>query len=129
MYEITRDGHLELTALREQAIRPLMSGPDPLGVALTFAADGMDREELRRMLRARREKLAIGGAEIAADLKGLQDKGFIDVLAAAIMRRVVLTSRPRSAGTTSSTPRWRANPAKPMKRHPRVVGTGALPGF
>lgn len=91
VYEITRDGCLELTALREQAIRPLMSGPDPLGVALTFAADGMDREELRRMLRARREKLAISGAEIAADLKRLQDKGFIDVLAAAIMRRVVLT--------------------------------------
>ena len=43
------------------------------------------------MLRARREKLAIGGAEIAADLKRLQDKGYIDVLAAAIMRRVVLT--------------------------------------
>ena len=35
--------------------------------------------------------LAIGGAEIAADRKRLQDKGFIDVLAAAIMRRVVLT--------------------------------------
>ena len=50
VYEITRDGCLELTALREQAIRPLMSGPDPLGVALAFAADGMDREELRRML-------------------------------------------------------------------------------
>ena len=91
VYEITGDGQLELTALREQAIRPLQSGPDPLGVALTFAADGMDREELRRMLKARREKLAIGGAEIAADLKRLQDKGYIDVLAAAIMRRVVLT--------------------------------------
>jgi hypothetical protein len=50
----------------------------------------MDREELRQMLRARREKLAIGGAEIATDLQWLRAKGALDVLAAAIMRRVVL---------------------------------------
>jgi DNA-binding PadR family transcriptional regulator len=90
VYQITADGRLELTALREQAIRPLPSGPDPLGVALTFAADDMDRQELRQMLRARREKLAIGGAEVAADLKRLQAKGVLDVFAAAIMRRVAL---------------------------------------
>ena len=91
VYEITGDGQLELTALREQAIRPLQPGPDPLGVALTFAADGMDRQELRQMLRARRERLVIGGAEVAADLERLQAKGLIDMLQAAIMRRVVLT--------------------------------------
>ena len=90
VYQITPDGQLELTTLRERAIRPLPSGPDPLGVALTFAADGMDRQELRQMLRARREKLAIGGAEVAADLGRLRAKGVLDVLAAAIMRRVVL---------------------------------------
>jgi DNA-binding PadR family transcriptional regulator len=91
VYQVTPDGQLELTTLREQAIRPLPSGPDPLGVALTFAGDGMDREELRQMLRARREKLAIAGAEVATDLERLRAKGVLDVLAAAIMRRVVLT--------------------------------------
>ena len=60
VYAITAEGQLELTTLREQAIRPLGSGPDPLGVALLFAADGMDPEELRRTLRARRDMLAIG---------------------------------------------------------------------
>lgn len=91
VYQITDEGRVELTVLREQAIRPLRAGPDPLGVALTFAADGMDRAALRRMLRVRREMLAIGGAEIAAELERLRAKGYIDVLAAAIMRRYVLT--------------------------------------
>ena len=92
VYEITGDGRFELTALREQAIRPLPSGPDPLGVALTFATEGMDREELRQILRARREKLAIRGTEVAGDLQRLRAKGVLDVFAAAIMRRYVLST-------------------------------------
>ena len=90
VYAITAEGQLELTTLREQAIRPLGSGPDPLGVALLFAADGMDPEELRRTLRARREMLAIGAREIAADRKQLMAKGFLDMLAASVMRRAIL---------------------------------------
>jgi DNA-binding PadR family transcriptional regulator len=90
VYAITAEGHLELTTLREQAIRPLGSGPDPLGVALLFAADGMDPEELRRTLRARREMLAIGVREIAADREQLMAKGFLDMLAASVMRRAIL---------------------------------------
>jgi DNA-binding PadR family transcriptional regulator len=90
VYAITAEGQLELTTLREQAIRPLGSGPDPLGVALLFAADGMDPEELRRTLRARREMLAIGVREITADREQLLAKGFLDVLAAAVMRRAIL---------------------------------------
>src|SRR6201996_2993392 len=67
VYAITDEGRLELTALREQAIKPpLAPGPDPLGVALLFAADGLERGELRRTLRARREMLAIWAAEVAA---------------------------------------------------------------
>jgi DNA-binding PadR family transcriptional regulator len=91
IYEITADGQLELTTLREQAIRPLTSGPDPLGVALGFAAAGMDRAELRQTLRARREKLAIAKTEVAADLDRLRAKGYLDVLGAAIMRRGLLS--------------------------------------
>jgi DNA-binding PadR family transcriptional regulator len=92
VYAITAEGQLELTTLREQAIRPLGSGPDPLGVALLFAADGMEPEELRRTLRARREMLAIAVAQVAADRKQLIAKGFIDVLAAAVMQRAIMTT-------------------------------------
>jgi DNA-binding PadR family transcriptional regulator len=92
VYAITAEGQLELTTLREQAIRPLGSGPDPLGVALLFAADGMEPEELRRTLRARREMLAIAVAQVAADREQLIAKGFIDVLAAAVMRRAIMTT-------------------------------------
>jgi DNA-binding PadR family transcriptional regulator len=88
VYAITDEGQLELTALREQAIKPpLSSGPDPLGVALLFAADGVDREHLRRTLRARRDMLAIWVAEVAAEREGLIAKGYLDVLAAAVMGR------------------------------------------
>jgi DNA-binding PadR family transcriptional regulator len=90
VYAITGEGQLELTTLREQAIKPLVSGPDPVGVALLFAADGMERGELRRMLRARREMLAIGVAEVKADRDRLIADGFLDVLAAAVMQRGVM---------------------------------------
>lgn len=88
VYAITDEGQLELTALREQAIKPpLTSGPDPLGVALLFAADGVDRDHLRRTLRARRDMLAIWATEVAAEREGLIAKGYLDVLAAAVMGR------------------------------------------
>ena len=92
VYAITAEGQLELTTLREQAIRPLGSGPDPLGVALLFAADGMDAEELRRTLRARREMLAIAVGQVTADREQLIAKGFLDMLAAAVMRRAILSA-------------------------------------
>jgi DNA-binding PadR family transcriptional regulator len=90
VYEITAEGRLELITLREQAIRQLTFGPDPLGVAVHFATHGMDREELRQMLRARRERLAITGAEVAADMERLIAKGVHNALTAATMRRAVL---------------------------------------
>ena len=92
VYAITAEGQLELTTLREQAIRPLGFGPDPLGVALLFAADGMDPEELRRNLRARREMLAIAVGQIMADREQLMAKGFLDTLSAAVMRRGIMTT-------------------------------------
>jgi DNA-binding PadR family transcriptional regulator len=91
VYAITDEGRLELAALREQAIKPsLASGPDPLGVALLFAADGVDRAELRRTLRARRDMLAIWVAEVKAEREELIAKGYLDELAAAVMRRGIL---------------------------------------
>jgi DNA-binding PadR family transcriptional regulator len=91
VYAITDEGRLELVALREQAIKPsLASGPDPLGVALLFAADGVDRAELRRTLRARRDMLAVWVAEVSAEREELIAKGYLDELAAAVMRRGIL---------------------------------------
>jgi len=87
VYAITSEGQLELTTLREQAIKPLLTGPDPLGVAILFALDGVDREELRRTLRARRDRLAIALGEMTAEREQLIARGHIDLLAAASMRR------------------------------------------
>jgi DNA-binding PadR family transcriptional regulator len=90
VYAITDEGRLELGTLREQAIRPLRPGPDQLGVALLFTGGDMEPGELRRNLRARRDMLAIAAREIAADREQLLAKGFIDRLAAAVMRRSVM---------------------------------------
>lgn len=90
VYEITPEGHLELVTLREQAVRPVHLGSDPLGVALTFAAGATDREEMRAMLRTRRDMVAVTAARIADDLARLLARGYLEPLAAAIMRRGVM---------------------------------------
>jgi DNA-binding PadR family transcriptional regulator len=90
VYEITRDGRIELQSLREQAIKPIGFGPDALGVALTFGAEEMDPAELRDTLRARRSRLEISAVELAAELDRLTAKGYLGTFQAAIMRRGVL---------------------------------------
>jgi DNA-binding PadR family transcriptional regulator len=88
VYQITAEGHLELITLREQAIGPAgLVGPDPVGVALSFASFGVDREELRATLQVRRNRLAISAEEIAASRERLVAKGYIGALQAGIMRR------------------------------------------
>ena len=90
VYEITGEGQMELQSLREQAIKPTGFGPDALGVALTFAAEGMDPAELRDTLRARRNRLEITAVELAAELDRLTARGYLGVFQAAIMRRGVM---------------------------------------
>lgn len=90
VYAITDEGMLELVTLREQAIKPPGFGADALGVALTFAADSMDRDELRDILRARRSRLAIAAGELSAEVERGGAKGYLDPLQAAIMRRGVM---------------------------------------
>src|SRR5258708_31638708 len=82
VYAITDEGQLELTTLREQAIKPLFSSHDPLGVALLFASHGMEREDLRRILRARRGKPAIWIPEVTAERQQLIRKGHIGAVSA-----------------------------------------------
>ena len=90
VYEITGEGRIELQSLREQAIKPTGFAPDALGVALTFAAEGMDLSELRDTLRVRRNRLEISAVELAAELERLTARGYLGVFQAAIMRRGVL---------------------------------------
>jgi len=90
VYAITAEGELELHTLREQAIKPLEFGPNPLGVALMFAAGGMDPVVLRRTMRARRDMLAIKLGEITAEHERLLVQGHIDMMAAANIRRAIM---------------------------------------
>jgi len=88
VYQITAEGCLELTTLREQAIKLAgFFGPDPLGVALSFGVNGTPPGELRAMLRARRGRVAVSAEEIATERERLEAKGYISGLQAEIMRR------------------------------------------
>jgi DNA-binding PadR family transcriptional regulator len=88
VYQITAEGHLELLNLREQAIGPAaLFGPDPIGVALSFASFGIDREELRATLHLRRDRLALRAQEVAAERERLIGKGYVGILQAGVMRR------------------------------------------
>jgi DNA-binding PadR family transcriptional regulator len=90
VYQITDEGRLELTTLREQALRQQEFGPNPLGVVLTFATAGVNHEQLRRALRARRDMLAIRVAEVIADRDQLVAEQKIDLLAAANIQRGIV---------------------------------------
>jgi DNA-binding PadR family transcriptional regulator len=87
VYAITSEGLLELGMLREQAIRNIHWWPDPLGVALSFASAGMDREELASWLRSRRETLALTAARLAEDRQRMVARGWLDPFQAAVMYR------------------------------------------
>src|SRR5215471_13741552 len=87
VYAITSEGLLELDMLREQAIRNVHWWPDPLGVALSFASAGMDREELASLLRSRRETLALTAARLEEDRRRMLARGWLDPFQATVMYR------------------------------------------
>jgi DNA-binding PadR family transcriptional regulator len=87
VYAITSEGKVELSLLTEQAVRSTQPPPDPLGVALSFAATGTDQEELTSWLRSRREMFALHAAELEAERQRLVSRGHIGQLAAAVMYR------------------------------------------
>ena len=87
VYAITDEGSLELAMLTEQAVRSTHLPPDPLGVALSFAASGADLEELASWLRSRREMLALAAADLAGERQRLVAKGHVGPLSAAVMYR------------------------------------------
>ncbi len=75
VYAITSEGRLELDMLRERAIRAVQFGPDPLAVAITFAAPGEDLEELASWLRTRRDLLAITAEQIGTECPAARGQG------------------------------------------------------
>jgi DNA-binding PadR family transcriptional regulator len=87
VYAITGEGRLELAMLREQATRTVHLGPDPLGVSLSFAGDGADREELASWLRARRDSCALAAAQLEEDRLRMVARDQMDPLQAAVMYR------------------------------------------
>ena len=87
VYAITDEGHLELAMLREQATRAVHLGPDPLGVSLSFAGDGADREELASWLRARRDSCALAAAQLEEERQRMVARGQVGPLQAAVMYR------------------------------------------
>jgi DNA-binding PadR family transcriptional regulator len=90
VYEITSEGQFELGSLRTQALRNLEYGPDPVGVALSFAFHGADREEVRDLLRARRDHIAVAAQEVAVTRERGVAAGYLDPAQAASMRRLEL---------------------------------------
>jgi DNA-binding PadR family transcriptional regulator len=87
VYAITGSGHTELSMLREQAVRAPHYGPDPLGVALSFAGATADWEDLRHWLRSRREMCALAATELERDRERLVAKGHLGAVEAAVMYR------------------------------------------
>jgi len=87
VYAITDEGRLELSILREQATRIVHLGPDPLGVSLSFAGDGADREELASWLRARRDSCALAAAQLEEERQRMVVRGQVGPLQAAVMYR------------------------------------------
>jgi DNA-binding PadR family transcriptional regulator len=90
VYAVTDEGRLELSMLREQAIKGMHWGADPLGVALSFAGAIADAEELASWLRARREVFAITATQLAEDKERLVSKGYLGPLEASVMYRAQL---------------------------------------
>ena len=87
IYSIASEGRLEVAMLRSRAINEPPQGPDPLGVALSFAAQGADREQLAGELRARRERIAILAQQLRAKRENLEPMDIIDPFETAVIRR------------------------------------------
>lgn len=87
VYAITAEGRLELAMLREKAVRGMHWGPDALGVALSFAGSGFDREQLAESLRARREAMALMAEQLDLKRRRLVAAGYVDAFTAATIYR------------------------------------------
>lgn len=86
VYEITDEGRKELQRLRDQAIRGVHFGADPLGVALMFGRVA-DRAEVADMLADRRELITLSLKGLRDECARLREEGQIDALDVAMFHR------------------------------------------
>ena len=86
VYEITREGRLELVVQRDAALEVIFGSADPVSVVLLFAA-GLDAAELAERLAARRRRVAGQLAEMTAERERLSAQGVLAPLAVAAFRR------------------------------------------
>jgi len=119
VYAITGEGQLELGMLREQALRNIHWWPDPLGVALSFAVAGFDREELASWLRSRRETFALTAARLAEDRERMVARGWLSPFQATVMYRGQLHAEAEI--------RWHDEFAKILAALPADADKGDLP--
>src|SRR5579859_6194664 len=93
VYAISSPGTIELDTLRVRALRATDPGTDPVGVALTFAFESGDPDEMRDLLRARRERIAVTVRELEGEHERGQAAGYLTLAQAAAMRRSLLQLR------------------------------------
>ena len=86
VYQITREGRLELVVQRDAALEVIFGSADPVSVVLLFAA-GLDAVELAERLVARRRRVAGQLAEMTAERERLSAQGVLPPLAVAAFRR------------------------------------------
>src|SRR5215469_9468219 len=86
VYQITREGRLELVVQRDAALEGIFGSADPVSVVLLFAA-GLDAAELADRLAARRRRVAGQLEDMTAERERLTGQGVLPPLAAAAFRR------------------------------------------
>jgi DNA-binding PadR family transcriptional regulator len=94
IYQITDDGRSELSLLRRQAFTGLTSGPDPVSVALVFAAPE-DPAELAALMAARKQEVRAELDRLATERTRGEAQGYLlSPVQAASFRRAEI----RAAG-------------------------------
>ena len=86
VYEITREGRLELVVQRDAALDVVFGSADPVSVVLLFAA-GSDARELSEQLAARRRRVAAQLETMAEERRRLTEQEVLPPLAVAAFRR------------------------------------------
>ena len=86
VYQITKEGHLELAVQRDAALDVVFGSADPVSVVLLFAA-GADAAELAERLAARRRRIAGQLEAMATERERLTGQGVLPALAVAAFRR------------------------------------------
>jgi DNA-binding PadR family transcriptional regulator len=85
VYAITAEGEVELGTLRERGLREVRPGPDPFDVALWVAA-GLPPEDLRLIVRQRRDEILLRLDRLASERLTGSEKGHLPEVARILMR-------------------------------------------